>query len=759
VSSKIQRELALLITGKDVSASRSLRNVNRELGKLENAAGKAGSNISRNIQRGIVVGAGVAVGAIGFAINAAQDWESAFAGVAKTVDGDVTAIGAGIREMATEIPVAATELAGIAEAAGALGVAKEDILGFTHTVALLGETTDLSSGTAATALGHLKTTIGLTGSEFETFGNTLVALGNNGASTESQILGMAENIAGASKIIGLSKDQVLGWSSALANTGEEIEAGGSSLQRFFLETAKAVAGGGKDLATFAKAAGMSAKQFKKAFGKDASGALQGLLVHMGKLTKAEQLATLEALGFTDIRIQRALLKLLGNTDNLTDSLNDSAAAWDDNNAMTKEAEKRFATTAAKVQLLKNNFKEAAIIVGSELLPVIQELAAEGVDWLKGHQKEIAQFAKDLAAGIRDAVKWAKTLDWNAIANALKTGAGFAAGLVEAFANAPPWLQQFLAVGFVANKFTGGALQDVFSALASGLIKGILGINAGVVNINAGIVNGAGVIPGVAGAAGSAATGAGAVGAAGVGTALVVGAVLVGGTALSINTIATMAEENNKLAKQGLTANEIAAQRFYNANQADQSRIQKQLGYLPTRADFESGSAKLAGASQASVRSSERLEAIAEQERARQAAADSALLGSTQTLDATTRSQLAGVIAQVAASGGATTTAADEVKRVLAERVSTAIAATVSTGATEAAAIRMAADAQKAEIAKAKAATDLATQATREGLAGVRATVAAQDLSVDITNNISTTVSIRDQNKKWSSQTKYGKLVV
>ncbi|MES2210954.1 MAG: phage tail tape measure protein [Chloroflexota bacterium] len=501
MASKIQKELALIVTGKDVSATKTLRGVNKELNKLGSIAAKGGANVARNIERAVVIGGAAAVGAIGYAIQAAQSFESATAGVAKTIDGDITDIVGGLRKMSTEAPLAYEELAAIAEAGGALGIAKGDILSFTDTVARLAVTTDLTSEAAATSLGGLKTTLKLTGNDFRELGDELVYLGNNGASTESEILSMAESISGAANVMDASKEQVLGWASAVANTREEAEAGGSSIQRFWLESFKSVQKGGSELRLMAKTTGMTAAQFKRAFGKDATGTLATFITSLGKVSKAEQLATLEKLGFTDIRVTRALLKLLGNTDNLAGSLVDVEHAA---GAMGEESEKRFATSASQMKILENNVRDAAATIGTELLPVVNELANEGVDWLQGHQPEIKQFAEDLAGNIREAVTWARSLDWDAIGGALGAGAGFAADLVEAFASAPPWVQQFLAGGFVANKFTGGAVGSVLAELGKGLIKGVLGINAGVVNVNAGVVNGGGVPggkPGIPGATG------------------------------------------------------------------------------------------------------------------------------------------------------------------------------------------------------------------------------------------------------------------
>ena len=78
---------------------------------------KVGSTLSRNVTVPLVAAAG-------FAAKAAMDFESAFAGVTKTVDGtteQLAALETGIREMALEVPTAATEIANVAEAAGQLG--------------------------------------------------------------------------------------------------------------------------------------------------------------------------------------------------------------------------------------------------------------------------------------------------------------------------------------------------------------------------------------------------------------------------------------------------------------------------------------------------------------------------------------------------------------------------------------------------------------------------------------------------------------
>lgn len=494
--SKIQRELAFLLTGRDVSASKSMRGVRGEIRALERHSGKAFRNISQNMERGLVLGATAAAGAIGYSVKAAIDWESAFAGVRKTVEGtpaELDAIAAGIRSMSKEMPVSAIELAAIAESAGALGIARADILSFTRTVAMLGATTNVSSDEAATALGQLQNVLGLTGADFGSFAAALVDLGNKGASTEAQILEIARRAGGSASLVGVAKDEVLGWAAAAANLGMQEEIAGTSLQRFFQVTLSATGTGGAKLKALAGVAGMAAAQFRKGFGKDATGALSAFVRGLGKLPKKERLAVVQQVFGKSTGLTRLILGLADSFDrNLNPALHNSTTAWADGTAASAEYQKRVETTGAQLEILRNSVTDAAVTIGTQLLPVMNELAKEGVSWITDHQAEIAAFGRDLADNIREAVDWARQLDWDAIASTLKAGAGVAKGIVDAFVSAPPWVQQFLAAGFVANKFTGGVIGDVIGELGKGLIKGILGINAGVVNVNAGVVNGGGL---------------------------------------------------------------------------------------------------------------------------------------------------------------------------------------------------------------------------------------------------------------------------
>ena len=65
------------------------------------------------------------------------------------------------------------------------------------------------------------------------------------------------------------------------------------------------------------------------------------------------------------------------------------------------------------------------------------------------------------------------------------------GVARCVPRLPPWVQTAVLTGWGLNKLTGGALGSIFGTLASGIIRGVLNMNAGVVNINAGTVTGGG----------------------------------------------------------------------------------------------------------------------------------------------------------------------------------------------------------------------------------------------------------------------------
>jgi len=369
------------------------------------AAGTAVTGAGRALTMGITVPL-VAVAAA--SIKAASDFESSFAGVRKTVDAteaEFAKLAQGFRDMAKEIPISVHELNRIGESAGQLGIAKENILDFTRTVAMMSVTTNLSAEEAANAFARIANIMGTAAENYSRLGSTVVALGNNLATTESEIVEFGLRIAGAGRIAGLTEPQVLAIGGAFASVGIQAEAGGTAVQKVLLAITKEVVTSGDKLEGFAKVAGMSAQEFAAAWRSDAGAAFVAFVEGLGK-SGENAIQILDDLGLKNERTRRAFLSMANAGDLLRNSMDLANTSWAENNALVEEAEKRFATFQSQLQLAKNQLYDVAITLGNALLPFLRDflsmLQAEAIPAL---ERLVAKFQELPEAQQQSILKW------------------------------------------------------------------------------------------------------------------------------------------------------------------------------------------------------------------------------------------------------------------------------------------------------------------------------------------------------------------
>ena len=317
--------------------------------------------------------------ALGGIAKTAIDFESAWTGVTKTVDGtdeELAQVREGILKLASATGTSSSEIAGVAEAAGQLGVGVKDVTEFTETMVRLGDSTNLAAGDAATAIAQFYNIMNQDLSTVDRFGAALVDLGNNSATSESKIMDMASRIAGSASQIGLTSQQVLALATSLSSVGIEAEMGGSAISTIMTNIDKEVALNGKHLKTWASTAGMSSKEFKKAWETDTMSAIQAVVKGMGEVKDegGNLNVLLEELGVKNIRQTDTMKRLSNASDLLTNSLQIANTAWEENSALTTESDKRYDTTAAKLGQVKETLKEVAIDLGEVMLPIIKDFA-------------------------------------------------------------------------------------------------------------------------------------------------------------------------------------------------------------------------------------------------------------------------------------------------------------------------------------------------------------------------------------------------
>lgn len=339
-----------------------------------------------------IVAAGTAVAGLGAAaIRVGIEFESAFAGVKKTVDASdeqLSALHDGLIGLSKEIPMTAAGLSAIAESAGQLGIDVDNIEEFTATMADLSVATNLTAEEAATSFARFANIVGMSQEDFDKLGSVVVALGNNLATTEAEITAMAMRIAGAGSQVGLTEAQIMAFSSALSSVGIEAEAGGTAFSTLISKMSLAVAQGGAALTDFSDVAGMTGDEFREAFEQDAGQAILAFIQGLARINDegGSAIKTLDDIGLSDIRMRDALLRASGASDVFAEALDIANTAWDENIALSKEAEQRYKTMESRLQLLKNS----VAALGIAIYESTDEGLGSAVDLAMGWVDELTQ---------------------------------------------------------------------------------------------------------------------------------------------------------------------------------------------------------------------------------------------------------------------------------------------------------------------------------------------------------------------------------
>ncbi len=356
------------------------------------------------------------VASVGLVTKAASDYESAFAGVKKTVDETATVsyknLSDGIRQMAKELPASAVEIANVAEVAGQLGIKAEDILTFSRTMIDMGESTNLSAEDAASSIAKIANILGLTSDEYKRFGSSVVDLGNNFATTERDIVEMTNRLAAGGRLAGLTAPDILGLATAMSSVGIEAEAGGTAMTQTLTAIGNAVSLTGKgaadDLNLIAKTAGMTAEEFQQAWKEKPVVALQSFIKGLQEAQNkgVNMNAILAQLGMTGIRQSNMLKSLALASDKMGDAVDRSNKAWKENTALTNEANKRYETTESQLKMFKNQVTDLAIEFGGPLLKALRDGLKAAKPWVDTLATMAKQFSSMSEEQQRNVLKWA-----------------------------------------------------------------------------------------------------------------------------------------------------------------------------------------------------------------------------------------------------------------------------------------------------------------------------------------------------------------
>lgn len=465
--------------------SKGLAGVQRGLGRLGTHGTKAVGNLTRNLERLAVVGAGAGLILGKNIVQSAADFQDSMAAVEKTLSQasktpeNLKKISDGLLEMSTRLPVTAVQLAEIAKQAGQLGIeSADDMLRFTETMAKLAAVTELDVGYAAENMGKLRTIFNMSADDVDSFANTLVALENSAASTVQEILNVSSRFAGAGQAAGLSAKQIAAFASTITSLGIRPEAGGSALSRIFQRTGVELANESKKAKQIAKFLKMDLDDAKKLYATDATAffmkffkAVNRVVESGTDLEKLDFKAILKGMGITNVRDIDAINKMgegyaelakqMGIAEGATTELDDAATS-------------RFASFLNQFQIFQNKLNLIAIEIGNAIMPHLVTAMTTLSDWVTAHRAEITQFAEDVGEEFGKFVKNINPDNINAFVGVIKTAVGLAKNLVSAFMELPDWARNLLIGIYVSNKLTGGVVIDVMADLGGSAFNQFLG---------------------------------------------------------------------------------------------------------------------------------------------------------------------------------------------------------------------------------------------------------------------------------------------
>jgi TP901 family phage tail tape measure protein len=383
-SNSKEQELAIKIAGKvENSFKQSIGMGEDGLNRLANAAKKAAA---------VAASAFAALQIAEFAgdcVNAAMEYESAMADVAKVVDGlkdengnlteSYHEMSDAILDMSKNIPMTAEELSQIMAAAGTAGIATEDLTRFTEVAAKMGVAFDSTAEQAGEWMAIWRTALGLTQDEVEVLGDQINYLGNTSSENALKLSQIVTNIGSLAKISGVSASELAALGAA--TTGIDANVAATGLKNMFVAMGQGTQATEKQQKILEKL-GFTSTEVAERMQIDSKGMILDLLESINQLPKAEQEAAIS--GYFGKESLATIAVLAGNLDNLKDQFEKVGDAASYTGSMEAEYATRAATSANNVQLLENRMNALKIQLGTYLLPVLNTVLgvlSTGIDVL------------------------------------------------------------------------------------------------------------------------------------------------------------------------------------------------------------------------------------------------------------------------------------------------------------------------------------------------------------------------------------------
>ena len=332
-------------------------------------------------------------------ISAAIEYETAFSAVERASQLDINTdsgrqqlgqLRDDLLRLSEELPNSFQDISGIAALGSALGIANEDLTEFSETVIQFSTASNVGIEASAQAFGTLGELLDVSADKYNNLGSAIAFVGVNSNATESQVISVAEAIAGVASSAGLSADFTVGLAGALASLKVPAEQSRGALTRVFAEVNRATASGGPVLNNFANLLGVTTDQARELATTDMGGFFTQFVQSLSGLNSEDITFVLDSLNLADIRVTNTLVRLAGNFDTTTESLRMASEAYADGTYLAEAYGVKADDIAVRLQKLVNTVNNLLASFGAALFPVIGPV----LDFLQGVVNFFEQLTKN-----------------------------------------------------------------------------------------------------------------------------------------------------------------------------------------------------------------------------------------------------------------------------------------------------------------------------------------------------------------------------
>ncbi|MDZ7683719.1 MAG: phage tail tape measure protein [Gammaproteobacteria bacterium] len=225
--------------------------------------------------------------------------------------------------------------------------------------------------------------LNVTGDGIETvdrFGSVLVALGNNSAASEREIVRITTEIARSASAFDVGATKAAAMGAAMASLGIRAEIGGSSVGRTMQTLTNVIEKGGDELESFATKFGSTAEQMAEAFRRDS---VEGLVLFLEGVQEHGQAAgaALDLVGLGGQEIAKTIIPLANNLEVLREALGLAEKEAKQATALDEEFAASLETASAQATILKNKLDVMAKTAATKVLPVLTDALTRTNEWI------------------------------------------------------------------------------------------------------------------------------------------------------------------------------------------------------------------------------------------------------------------------------------------------------------------------------------------------------------------------------------------